>query len=176
MQRLFGPKGRKMAAALLVLVLIVMLFPFYVIGRSAMEYEGADGVSRFSFRNWRVLFAHLPVGRQLFNSSVVTLGSVAVILLVSALAAFALSKLRPRFGGALLSAVTASMMIPMQSIILTEFINFASLGLTDNMLSVILTYAALGVPFGSFLLTAFMRDLPDELIEAAQIDGMAYWR
>ncbi|HUA78218.1 MAG TPA: carbohydrate ABC transporter permease, partial [Acetobacteraceae bacterium] len=48
--------------------------------------------------------------------------------------------------------------------------------LTDNMLSVILTYAALGVPFGCFLLTSFMRDMPDELIEAAQIDGMPYWR
>jgi ABC-type glycerol-3-phosphate transport system permease component len=165
-----------MAAVLLALVLVVMLFPFYVIGRSAMEYQGADGLTHFGLRNWHILFANLPVARQLFNSTVVTLGSVALILLVSALAAFALAKLRLRFGGALLGVVTASMMIPMQSIILTEFINFASLGLTDNMLSVILTYAALGVPFGSFLLTAFMRDLPDELIEAAQIDGMAYWR
>lgn len=176
MKRLFGPVARRVAAILLALVLVVMLFPFYVIGRSAMESEDASGLSHLSLRNWRVLFAHLPVARQLFNSTVITLGSVAVILFISALAAFALTKLRLRGGGPLLGVVAASMMIPMQSIILTEFINFASLGLSDNMLSVILTYAALGVPFGCFLLTSFMRDLPDELVEAAQIDGMPYWR
>jgi multiple sugar transport system permease protein/raffinose/stachyose/melibiose transport system permease protein len=44
------------------------------------------------------------------------------------------------------------------------------------MLSVIITYAALGVPFGCFLLTAFMRDLSDELVEAAQMDGVLYWQ
>ena len=68
------------------------------------------------------------------------------------------------------------MMIPMQSIILTEFINFAGFGLSDNFISVIITYAALGIPFGTFLMTSFMRDVPDELVEAAQIDGMSYWR
>jgi multiple sugar transport system permease protein/raffinose/stachyose/melibiose transport system permease protein len=64
----------------------------------------------------------------------------------------------------------------MQSIILTEFINFASLNLVGSFIPVIITYAALGVPFGTFLMTSFMRDLPDELVEAAQIDGMPYWR
>jgi multiple sugar transport system permease protein/raffinose/stachyose/melibiose transport system permease protein len=45
-----------------------------------------------------------------------------------------------------------------------------------SFVPVIITYAALGVPFGTFLMTSFMRDLPDELVEAAQIDGMPYWR
>jgi multiple sugar transport system permease protein/raffinose/stachyose/melibiose transport system permease protein len=165
-----------MAGLLLGLVLIVMLFPFYVIGHGSMEAVGPDMVSHFSLQNWRVLFANLPVLQQVFNSTVVTAGSVAVILLISAAAAFALTKLRFRFADQLLGAVAASMMIPMQSIILTEFINFAAFNLVGNFIPVIITYAALGIPFGTFLLTSFMRDLPDELVEAAQIDGMPYWR
>lgn len=173
MRVLLGPLGRKLASLALLTILAVTLFPFYVIVRGAMAERGG---SQISVRAWGALFDHLPVARQLLNSTVVTLGSVALILLVASLAAFALSKLRLRHGGSLLGLIAASMMIPMQSIILTEFINFASFGLTDNFLSVIVTYAALGVPFGTFLLTAFMRDLPDELVEAAQIDGMSYWR
>jgi ABC-type glycerol-3-phosphate transport system permease component len=176
MRVFLGPTARRLLSVVLALVLVVMLFPFYVIGRSAMQIVGPSGEPEFSWRNWTVLFAHLPVVRQLINSTIITLGSVGVILLVSSLAAFALTKLRVRFGGPLLGAVAASMMIPMQSIILTEFINFAGFGLSDNFISVIITYAALGVPFGTFLMTSFMRDVPDELVEAAQIDGMSYWR
>jgi ABC-type glycerol-3-phosphate transport system permease component len=175
MRALLSPAARRFLMLPLGLVLVVMLFPFFVIGRSSIEVTDAAGASVFSTRNWTTLFAHLPVARQLFNSTVITLGSVGVILLISSLAAFALTKLRFRFGGPLLGAVAASMMIPMQSIILTEFINFATFSLTDNFLSVIITYAALGVPFGTFLMTSFMRDVPDELMEAAQIDGMSYW-
>ena len=122
------------------------------------------------------LFQTLPVARELLNSTIVTLGSVALILIISALAAFALTKLRFRRGGPLLGMVAASMMIPMQSMILTEFINFAAFGASDSFIAVIITYAALGIPFGTFLMTSFMRDLPDDLVEAAQIDGMRYWR
>jgi multiple sugar transport system permease protein/raffinose/stachyose/melibiose transport system permease protein len=176
MRGLITPGQRMMAGLLLGLVLIVMLFPFYVIGHGSMEAAGTDMVSHFSLQNWRVLFANLPVLQQVFNSTVVTAGSVAVILLISAAAAFALTKLRFRFADQLLGAVAASMMIPMQSIILTEFINFAAFNMIGNFIPVIITYAALGIPFGTFLLTSFMRDLPDELVEAAQIDGMPYWR
>lgn len=173
MRVLLGPFGRRLASLALLVILAATLFPFYVIVRGAIAERGGGHIS---VRAWGALFDHLPVARQLFNSTVIALGSVAVILLVGSLAAFALSKLGLRYGGGLLGAIAASMMIPMQSIILTEFINFANLGLTDNFLSVIVTYAALGVPFGTFLLTAFMRDLPDELVEAAEIDGMPYWR
>lgn len=176
MRLLLSPTGRRLLALPLGLVLLVMLFPFYVIGRSSIQSVGVGGTLVFSLRNWTALFAHLPVVRQLINSAVITLGSVGVILLVSALAAFALTKLKFRYGGLLLSLTAASMMIPAQSIIITEFTNFAAFGLTDNLLSVIVVYAALGVPFGTFLMTSFMRDLPDELLEAAQIDGMSYWR
>jgi ABC-type glycerol-3-phosphate transport system permease component len=171
MRTLLGPRGRIFASGLLGLVLIVMLFPFVTIAHGSMDYAG-----HLSWRNWQVLFRNLPVVTELINSTIVTVGSVAVILVISSLAAFALTKLRVPRGGALLGLVGASMMIPMQSMILTQFINFASFGLSSNFGAVILTYAALGIPFGTFLMTSFMRDLPDELVEAAQIDGMPYWR
>jgi ABC-type glycerol-3-phosphate transport system permease component len=176
MRALLGPRVRLVVSGILGIVLIVMLFPFYVIGRGSMEVGDADHVSHLSWQNWHKLFQTLPVAKELMNSAIVTIGSVALILIISSLAAFALTKLRFRHGGPLLGAVAASMMIPMQSMILTEFINFAAFGASDSFISVIITYAALGIPFGTFLMTSFMRDVPDELVEAAQIDGMPYWR
>src|SRR6516225_1581983 len=96
MRPLFGPTGRRLSGLLMLPVLIVMLFPFYVIGRGAMTVQDETGSSHISLRNWRVLLAHLPVGQQLLNSTIITVGSVALILLVSVLAAFALTKLRMR--------------------------------------------------------------------------------
>ncbi len=171
MKRLLGTRGRIVASTLLGLILVLMLFPFVTIAQGSLDYAG-----HLSLRNWQVLFSNLPVARQLMNSTIVTVGSVIVILVVSSLAAFALTKLRMPRGGALLGLIGASMMIPMQSMILTEFINFASFNLIGSFFPVIATYAALGIPFGTFLMTSFMRDLPDELVEAAEIDGMPYWR
>jgi multiple sugar transport system permease protein/raffinose/stachyose/melibiose transport system permease protein len=71
-------------------------------------------------------------------------------------------------------------MIPLQSILLPEYVNVSKLGLTNSYVGAVLVYAALGTPFASFLMTTYFRGLPDELIEAGIVDGLSYpstlWR
>ncbi|MGD1032907.1 MAG: carbohydrate ABC transporter permease, partial [Candidatus Dormibacteria bacterium] len=102
------------------------------------------------------------------------------ILIGSSAAGFAFAKLHYRRQNVIFLGIIGSMMIPVQSIIIPEYVNLSNLGLVNNYLAPILVYSALGMPFATFLMTVFFRGLPDELIEAALCDGFGYvgvfWR
>jgi ABC-type glycerol-3-phosphate transport system permease component len=167
--------------ALIYLVLgaftIVTLYPFYYMGlngfRSLDQYYAGHG---FSLTSWRNLFDTLPVGRQLVNSTVITLGAIALILAASTTAGYAFAVLRYRASRLVFLVVIAAMMVPMQSIIAPEFVNLANWGFINHRYGAILVYAALGTPFASFLMTVYFRRIPEDVIEAALIDGLGYGR
>ncbi len=66
------------------------------------------------------------------------------------------------------------MMVPMQSMIMPEYVNLARLGFINHYYGAILVYAALGAPFATFLMTTYFRRLPEDVIEASLIDGLGY--
>ncbi|MHB8191355.1 MAG: carbohydrate ABC transporter permease [Ferrimicrobium sp.] len=159
----------------------VMFYPFvYMIINSFRNQAQYLAGSGFSTSSWITLFHDLPVGQEFLNSSLVCASAIVLILVVSTSAGYAFAKLKFRRQSIVFFAIIGSMMVPLQSIIIPEYVNFANLGLIDNYLSAILTYAALGTPFATFLMTAFFRGIPDEIIEAALCDGVTYggsfWR
>jgi multiple sugar transport system permease protein/raffinose/stachyose/melibiose transport system permease protein len=156
---------------------VVMLYPFWYMGenafRSLEQYQLGRG---FSLTSWRELFRTLPVARELLNSTILTAGSIAIILAASTTAGYAIGVLRYRFSAAVFLLIVSSMMVPLQSIIIPEFVNLARLGFVNHFYGAMLVYAALGTPFSTFLMTAYFRRLPEEVIEAALIDGLGYTR
>ena len=158
-------------------ITVVMLYPFYYMGlngfRSLDQYYAGHG---FSLTSWRNLFDTLPVGRQLLNSTIITLGAIALILAVSTTAGYAFAVLRYRAWRLVFLAVIAAMMVPMPSIIAPEFVNLANWGFINHRYGAILVYAALGAPFATFLMTVYFRRIPEDVIEAALIDGLGYGR
>lgn len=168
--------GSRTAMVIMIFVMIVMLYPFYYIiavsfGVLSTQFGATTG---FTLKAWHTLFATLPVLRQLGNSFIITLGAIAVILATSSMAGFAFARLGNRRSEYLFLLVVASMLIPMPSIIVTEFANIARIGLVNHPEGAILVYAALGLPFAVFLMVTYYRDLPRELIEAALVDGLTY--
>src|SRR5207245_6773558 len=115
-----------------------------------------------------------PVVRQLLNSPIITLGAIALILVVSTTGGYAFAVLRYRASRLVFLVVVAAMMVPMQSIIAPEYVNLANLGFINHRYGAILVYAALGAPFSTFLMTTYFRRLPEDVIEAALIDGLGY--
>jgi ABC-type glycerol-3-phosphate transport system permease component len=163
---------------ILCLVVVIMLFPFVfmlvVAFRSKDQYLAGSG---FSLDSWNELFHYLPVVQQLVNSTIVTTGSVLLIIAVSTTGGFAFAKLGFRGSGLVFLAILAGMMIPMQSIIIPEFVNIARIAhLINQFPGAILVYAALGAPFATYLMTTYYRGIPSELIEASIIDGASYWQ
>ncbi len=111
-----------------------------------------------------------PLGRYLLNGVVVTLSIFALQALVALPCAYALAKLRFRGRDAMFTLVLFCLLMPVHAIGLPLYVGLAKLGLTNS-------YAALVVPwtisaFGIFLMRQFFLTVPDELVDAARIDGI----
>ncbi|MDE3083774.1 MAG: carbohydrate ABC transporter permease, partial [Verrucomicrobiota bacterium] len=104
----------------------------------------------------------------------------SLIVLLGAMAAYALARFRHPVGGALFWLFLAGLMIPAQLSVVPLFFELRSLGLLNSRLGLILVYVANGLPFAIFILAGFFRTLPRTLYEAAQVDGCdeaaAFWR
>ncbi len=105
------------------------------------------------------------------NSIFVTVASVLLSTAVSLLAAYAFSRTRSKLFGVLEATFLSGLMLPVYLAILPMFFLLDSLGMVSNLWSLILVYGALGIPFSTFVLTSFFRQLPIELDEAAKLDG-----
>ena len=110
------------------------------------------------------------------NSAILLLLKVPIGVLLSAMLAYALSKLRIRFRRTIMFTVFLGLTIPIYITIVPVFIMLRSMGITDNLLGLVGPYLAFGIPFEVLVLQSFFRQLPDELIEAAKIDGAGEWR
>jgi ABC-type glycerol-3-phosphate transport system permease component len=156
---------------------VVMFYPFWFMIDASLQSKGqyASG-SGHSLVSWSKLVAALPVAQQLTNSLIVCLLSLAIIVLVSTTAGFAFAKLRYHGATLVFLAIISAMLIPMQSIIIPTYVNLSRFNLLTSYAGAVLVYAALGTPFATFLMTAYYRGFPDELIEAAVVDGLGYGR
>lgn len=163
--------------AVLVVVSIIMLFPFYYMVERSFQASNQFRVHAggFSLVSWQILFKTLPIFRQLINSTVVTLCAIVIILAVGTSAGYAFSKLQYPGSSTVFYLVVGSMMVPMQSIIIPEFVNLAGLRMVNHLYSAILVYGALGIPFGTFLITSFYRSIPNDIMDAGVVDGASYY-
>jgi ABC-type glycerol-3-phosphate transport system permease component len=161
----------------MVIVAVIMLYPFwYMIDNAFRSADQFDRQSGHSFAGWHELFANLPVASQLLNSTLVCAAAIAIILAVSTTSGFAFAKLRYRGSGTVFLLVVSALMVPLQSIIIPEYVNLAKFNLTNSYAGAVLVYAALGTPFATFLMATYYRGISDDLIEAAVMDGLGYER
>jgi ABC-type glycerol-3-phosphate transport system permease component len=116
----------------------------------------------------------LPVMFQ--NSIIISVLSVVVAILLSALAAYALVKFKFKGNNTIFLAVLTTMMIPAQAILIPVFLTSKNLGLLNTYAGVILVYVAFNIPFTIFILRNFFKTIPIELSEAAYVDGASDMR
>jgi ABC-type glycerol-3-phosphate transport system permease component len=132
------------------------------------------------FDNYARAWREAHFGAYFLNSVVVTGASVALIVMLGAMAAYALARFRHPAGPAVFALFLAGLMIPAQLAIVPLFFEMRALGLLDSRLGLILVYTANGLPFAIFILAGFFRALPRSLYEAAVIDGCgeiaAFWK
>jgi multiple sugar transport system permease protein len=115
-----------------------------------------------------VLHQQLP---YLGTSLVIGLGTVLLTLALAAPAGYSLAKLRPRGGGALSFLLLIAQMIPGIIMAIGFYAIYLSLGVLNTLPGVILADSTIAVPFGVLMFTAFMSGIPEEIMQAAKIDG-----
>jgi raffinose/stachyose/melibiose transport system permease protein len=120
------------------------------------------------------------MGTYLRNSMIAVFPSLLFIAGLSITAAFALEVLHWRGRNGVMLIFLAGIMMPLQIILLPLFSVYVHVHLINNLLSLIITYTAFGLPLTIFMLAAFYKTVPASLIEAAVIDGaniyVAFWR
>jgi raffinose/stachyose/melibiose transport system permease protein len=129
--------------------------------------------STFSLVGYKTVLGQADFLHYFQNSFVVTIVSIALVLLFGAMAAFALSEYRFR-GNALMGLYMAiGIMIPIRLGTVAILQGMVASGLVNTLTALILVYTAQGIPLAIFILSEFMRSVSDDLKNAGRIDGLS---
>lgn len=160
---------------------LVMLFPFVWMVATSLTADAnlfqtppdliPDPLVTDSYRR---LLADMPLGRWMFNSAVVSVVTTTLQVITSAMAAYAFTRFTFRGRETLFAAYLATMMVPIQVLLVPLFIQMRTLGLVDSYPALMLPLIA--SPFGVFLMRQALLTLPRELEEAAFVDGANHWK
>jgi alpha-1,4-digalacturonate transport system permease protein len=128
----------------------------------------------FSLNNYIEGVQSFNFARYFYNSVVVTIVATILTLLVNSMAAFALAKYRFRGRMTIFLVMISTLMVPLSVVLVPVFLVITRVGWNNNLLGVIVPGAA--TPTGMFLLRQYMLTIPDDLLDAARIDGASEWR
>jgi raffinose/stachyose/melibiose transport system permease protein len=166
----------------LIVVAIVWIAPFvFIVFTSLKANSTVMGSSAFApptsleWRNFAGAWARGHFSTTVFNSAVITTIKVPLGLLISAMAAYALSRIRLPAGRAIFLLVLFGTMLPFQVMLAPLFTLVNSFGLINTKVGIILPYLAFGVPYQVFILHGFFSEVPKELSEAALVDGASHF-
>jgi multiple sugar transport system permease protein len=171
------PRGSRLAplAVLLTAGAVLTAFPFFWMVTTSVKPLGESRQyppevlpTQPTFASFQRLFDDLDFGRYLLNTVIVVLISFVGLLLM-AMAGYGFAKFRFRGRGVMFALVLATMMVPVQVTMIPTYLLLNSVKLTNTLVGIALP--ALVSAFGIFLFRQFMVTIPDELIEAARLDG-----
>lgn len=166
---------------ILVAFAIITLFPFYWMIASSFKdsFEVIQTPptmipNKILWENYSTAFSMAPFGRYFLNTILVTILSIISTVVIAILSAFAFSHLEFKGRDLIFSIFLASMMIPGEVLIVTNFRTISQLGLMD-------TYSALFVPYMAnvlyiYMLREFFLKIPKQLYYAAKVDGSSDWK
>ena len=171
-----GPSSRRLWNLALLLVALVWLLPYlWMLSTSfktLQEIVAAPAAPLPSGLRWdayRAVFESMPVGRYFFNTTVMALAIALIQILVALPAGYALAKLRFSGRAFAFGLVVATLLVPAQVRFVPVFVTLAEVGLVNTMTALVLPFGVSA--FGTFLIRQALLSVPDQLIEAARMDG-----
>lgn len=177
-RRSLGPRiAHWLSGAAMVVLALAFFFPLVWMVLSSFKTNGAIFQSPFALpesidlSRWVNAWEVANLGKYALNSAIVTGTSVFLILLIASLSAFAFSRYRFRGRSLALGLFALGLLLPLQSYFIAQSNLFTQLEITDTRWALIIPYTAMGLPLATFLLKVFMDGLPEELFDAARIDG-----
>ncbi|MHA6513252.1 carbohydrate ABC transporter permease [Tessaracoccus sp. Z1128] len=169
----------------MILVGVVFLFPIYVLVILALKAPEDQSATlappaQPTLQNFVDAWQQGALGNALLNSAIVTIITIAFIVIFSASAAYPLSRLGARWSRLTYLAFLAGLLLPVQLALLPLYQMIRDLGLLGTLAGVIIVNVGQGMPFSIFLYAGFMRELPPDYEEAASLDGAsafkAFWQ
>lgn len=176
-------KGKSKLILYAVLSILSAVYLFPVLWVVLSSFKGTEDLYRwppglwpnpFTLENFRTAFQEGNFGLYFWNSTLVTVSSTLLLLLINSMAGFALAKYRFKGDTFILLGFISTLMIPLEVIMIPIFKVISSLQMYDNLLGIIIPPAA--TPTGVFLMRQYLLTVPDDLLEAARMDGASEWK
>lgn len=160
----------------LVLVLICVTPVVYIIiggfrTNSQITRDPAGMPNPWNFENYKTVFASNTFWSELVNSLVVSLGTMVGVVALALMVSFVTARYRFRLNKALYSLFAAGMMFPITVAITPLYLLLRNLHLINSHLGIVLPQIAFGLPQAIIIMVPFLKSIPLELEEAAELDG-----
>lgn len=160
----------------LVLVLICVTPVVYIIiggfrTNSQITRDPAGMPNPWNFENYKTVFASNTFWSELVNSLIVSLGTMVGVVALALMVSFVIARYRFRLNKALYSLFAAGMMFPITVAITPLYLLLRNLHLINSHLGIVLPQIAFGLPQAIIIMVPFLKSIPLELEEAAELDG-----
>ena len=160
--------GRVVLQVVLTLLVLPDLYPLIVMVQGSLAGQG--------WGNYAAVFRVPGLGQFFVSSIVIALGTIVIVYVLSMLAAYGFAKLHIRGREVYFWLLLACLTLPEVVLLAPLFVTATSIGLYDTYWAVILPLAALQIPFAVVLTRNFISGIPNELFEAARVDGATTFR
>lgn len=167
--------AKAIAYLLLVMGAVVMVFPlvwmFFTSFKTPWEIYDVNILPQsFNLENYYHLIFNTDFLRWLWVSSVVVVATTVSVLVFDSLVGYTLAKLQFRFKNIIFMGILATLMVPTEMLVIPWYIMSVDFGLRDTYLGIM--FPGLITAFGIFLMRQFYEGVPDDLLDAARIDGL----
>ncbi len=171
--------GKVIVYVILILIALIMIIPFlWMLSASIKSDRQVFQMNPFvwipenpKISNYHDIWTKIPFGKFVGNTVYLTIIVTFLQLLTSSFAAYSFAKLQFRYKNGLFLAYIATIAMPWQVYMVPQFIMMRKMGLNDKLLAIICLQAFSA--FGVFMMKQFYEGIPDDLCEAARIDGMS---
>jgi len=165
---------------LLALFGFVALYPLYFVIVSSLKTRREYVSNMFglpqslSLVNYAEVFDRFNLWRALLNSLITTAGGVVLCVLLSLVLAYAVTKMRLPFRNFIFVFVIGTLVLPVQTILFPLYQTLIDLRFVGQYWGLVIAYATFGLPLSVYLLAAYFKGIPDELLDAARVDGATH--
>lgn len=174
--------GRAVIFLVLLVLAISFLYPLYYMLINSLKSLSGYYVNPFGlpneqlqWQNFATMISQFKILKLFGNSFIVSFFTVLGLVVMGTLASFSFAKVDFKGKDGLYLAILATLFVPAQVTMIPMYISFAKISLVDNYLGVIIAYWAMFLPETIMLMTANFKSIPNELLEAATIDGCGYF-
>lgn len=170
-------KAKLWLGAFLAVATVMFLFPIFWVMLTSLKAPAQvlqmppAWLFAPQLENYSIVFTTRPFLQALINSTIVTVCSTVLSLITGAAAAYSLARFRLPGSRWVTFSVFLAKMFPPVVLVVPFFVMFRSIGGTDSLLTLIVTYTSFNLPFVIWLLWGFFKELPAGLEEAAAVDG-----
>ncbi|GGU57852.1 sugar ABC transporter permease [Streptomyces albospinus] len=183
MQDALTRAGRALRAVLLVALALLFLIPFYLLVRNGLAGESDITApnwtffpDRFHWSNLTEVFTdpNLPMARALLNSSLIAVSTTIGTVVLASLAGYGLARIPYRHSSVVFYAILGTLMVPAAVTFVPSFVLVSTLGWISTLRGLVIP--TLFSAFACFVFRQYFLGFPQELEDAARVDGLGYWR